>query len=142
MSIGKSQLTTALRKLNRHYGLAIRFRTGFPHSGHNSPCADLDKAMVIFPPEPVFYKVHILAHEYAHILQGETDLEMALIRGEDNRHKLGFEAVYREVCLVLGLWPIPTCQLSEQLRNELRAKGIDPRPISREAPRVAEGEVM
>lgn len=116
----RGELIAYLQKLNKHYKHKVKFRTGYPCDGQNSPCADIHRQILFFPPKPLFYDKHILAHEYAHIIQAD-DARVYSLR---LRHTGAFEAIYRECCLVLGVWPIPTRVLQQQTRRVLRERGI------------------
>lgn len=115
----KAKLIGALRTLNRHYGLEVRFRTGARRTGPAltagdvSPWADALRATISFPPEPILYCKQVLAHEYAHILD--------LPRVADDIHDAQFERIYQGVCQVLGVHAVPTGALRATFRKKLEA---------------------
>lgn len=110
----KGKLLGCLRKLNKHYKRHVFFRTGYPLSKENTPCADLYLQTLFFPPEPIFYDKYILAHEYAHILDNDVDSGHAPKKPE-TAHDNEFELVYQEVCLVLGVFAISPKELAARV---------------------------
>lgn len=107
------------RKLNKHYGLKVKFRTGEHHSGPY-PYADLRQAAIVIPNKELFHTPHVIAHEFAHILDSKNGIKML-----HRQHDKGFEAVYKECCLVLGISYIPTQELRKMVRAKLK-KGDSP----------------
>ena len=117
--IGKKELVKCIRMLNAHYGKKVKFRTGYPTNGENSPVADMKQIILIFPPVEGFYDKHVLAHEYSHILTAPTygQLMARFNFTEKDWHNNKFRRAYEEVCLVLGVFAINHDELIKIVRS-------------------------
>ena len=113
--ISKKEIIRCIQQLNKHYKKSVKFKTGYPIDGRNTPCADRRTHILIFPPVEGFYDKHIVAHEYAHILHAEGIEFMSRIQVHGKR----WEAWYIEVCLVLGIFAIPPMGLVKIVRIRL-----------------------
>ena len=108
------QLSTCIKKLNLIFNLNVKLRThpeGCQLFGNHGPFADIwkNKRIIVLPRHPVFYNSHVIAHEYAHMFR--------LLK-----HDELFEATYRECCLHLGIWPIPTKTLVSLVKTQYGLK--------------------
>ena len=110
----KVELIGCLRKLNKHYKRDVHFRT-YPRFWKASPCADIHRQTLLFPPRPMFYDKTVLAHEYAHILDNDVQAP----KGPATYHDNEFQLLYREVCLVLGVSAISTKEFYERCRQQV-----------------------
>ena len=110
MSISQCKLW--IEQLNQHYGLKVKLQANktkpvyFSCKPFNASCDYVYCAIYI----PIKYKAlhdpRVVAHEYAHLLNlGYTE------------HNKQFEQTYKECCLVLGLFYIPTEQLRKMIRE-------------------------
>ena len=115
----RQEIIKGLKLLNKHYKLKVKFKTGYPLIGDRTPVADIRRQTLIFPPMLAFYNERILAHEFAHILvcKGHQPLW-------GNIHNEEFESSYRECCLVLGIFPIPTKDLNRETEANLEKEAL------------------
>lgn len=123
----RSQLYGLVKKLNNLYGLKVRFKTVndedrlLENKGISAwtAWADYDEESVSFPRLDALNNPHLLAHEYAHIIDGWQ----CKYRAHD-RH---YDGVYREVCNVLGLSYKSHITLIDELkRSVIDELGYDP----------------
>ena len=120
--ITKNMLLRCLRKLNKHYQRKVKFRTSYRGNGADNPCAYPYLQTIFFPPNPNFYDERILAHEYAHLLDNDLG-NGRTIKDPEASHDKEFEAVYQEVCSVLGVFALPTKELMKQLpKSEIASR--------------------
>jgi len=99
----KMQLVAALRKLNVKHGTRVRFRTFAPLKVHHcSPYADTHTNTVMFPALAAVLDLHVLAHEYAHLLDRNNRSVAGMV--SKRMHDVVFENFfYRPVCGDLGI---------------------------------------
>ena len=106
-----------IKKLNRHYGLKVHFRTGSAYGERYQPCADCRTNSILIPPHRAFYNPRIMAHEYAHLIQNREGL-----LNHHNPHDKTFTAIYNECCLVLGIFALQTGDLAAQVQEEFKVE--------------------
>lgn len=113
--MSKKGLITGLRKLNKHYGMKIRYRTGFPDNGNYSPCADWQRKEVIIPNDSAFQNLYCVAHEYSHLVCAQSGY---IFGYEDHNHR-SFAKVNKQVCKILGIEYIPLPKLLKGVYSNL-----------------------
>ena len=101
----------AINKLNFHYKKHIGCQAKSA-SRSPSPCFNVPSQNIFLPRWSGFYNLWIIAHEYAHSLQ---NLPARL--SEKACHKDDFEALYRECCLVLGIFARPTNIIAKEAKD-------------------------
>jgi len=108
----RQNVVSWIRKLNRHYGLQIHLR--MPNTDHQATADIYCDCIRLAKLEPL-YDPRVIAHEYAHFHQYSAG-QMPF---PDREHTKLFEAIYRECCLVLGVFAIPTKELVQQKWKEV-----------------------
>mgnify|MGYP001563211520 CR=1 FL=1 len=106
----------AINKLNFHYkkhiGCQAKSARGSP-----SPCFDVSGQNIFLPRWSGFYSLWIIAHEYAHSLQNTTAGLSDDPSSQKTWHKDDFEALYRECCLILGVFARPTNEIAKEAKD-------------------------
>jgi len=97
-----------IEQLNQHYGLTVELQANktkpvyFTCQPFNASCDYINMTIYIPNRYKVLHDPRVVAHEYAHLLSSDHV-----------EHNKQFEQAYKECCLVLGLFYIPTEQLRE-----------------------------
>ncbi len=110
----------AVDKLNQFYAKNIQIKRG--HGVNTpSPCADFNLMSILLPADNVFYSPHIIAHEYAHFLNKPPTTCQPYLAW----HNESFDTTYRECCLVLGIFAVPTNELVDKTIEKWNNKHPD-----------------